>query len=573
MKTMRARLVCAALLLAATGFLVLESAGSAQAMRPAARLTTAHAARLTTARAARLTAVHPGLVTYRADADSRGVMEKVSNIYNTTVVSRDRNVFEAEYEAGFIQGRLQKKQILAARDNAWDSAYLVDPTHSFPRQIGPTDAELAMAQGALAANWDYTLDYIRSADDTKVATDLRRLMYRLVGIYHGATLDRPEKLPFTADWQPSFSPEELALGYETPSLTFMDLYWINAFQDVLYLLPDSPVPVEVADGRPSKCSAFVLKKGGEIYLAHNNWNSFLDQSQAVSLWVAGDFIAANMGAPGYLCSDVDFGYTNKGLFFNETTLRWAHSEPKVDALWMFWRAALAEQFAASIDEFFRYMSLEASGTYMNGYMVADANTGEIGYIEMSYDTFVFYRLDGKGAVWVTTKPAGLNASYDTQLVTPTHVLGINFPASTLIRQELQSVDNRPQRRVQFLARIGGVHDIETAKALITYTDPTNPLSIYGRWDLGYGITPAPKTIPDGACDAKALTATMVRKAAKLKGVLDLDAGTRTFWMKFGTPKVNGKPFVWSESQWSGQKLRCVPDRVEGDWRLLHLHMR
>ena len=171
------------------------------------------------------------------------------------------------------------------------------------------------------------------------------------------------------------------------------------------------------------------------------------------------------------------------------------------------------------------------------------------------------------------KRQGLSTAYDPELVTPTYVLGINFPASLLIRDELESTDNRPARRVQFLAGIGGVHDVESAKALITYIDPQNPLSIYGRWDLGYGITPSPKTVPDGSCDAKAISASMVRRAAKLKGILDLGATTRAFWMKYGSPSVSGKPFIWSESQWSSQKLRSVPDRVEGDWRLLHLHMR
>ena len=240
---------------------------------------------------------------------------------------------------------------------------------------------------------------------------------------------------------------------------------------------------------------------------------------------------------------------------------------------MFWRAALAEQFATSIDEFFRFMSLEASGTYMNGYMVANANTGKIGYIEMSYDSFVFYKPDGKDGVYVSSKPAGIDTAYDTELVTPTYVLGINFPASFLVREQLQSVDNRPARRVQFMAQIGGVHDIASSKALITYIDPLNPLSIYGRWDLGYGITPAPKTVPDGSCDAKAISGAMVRRAAHLKGVLDTNAKSKAFWMKFGSPSVDGKPFIWSESQWSSQKLRFVPDRVAGDWQLLHLHMR
>lgn len=558
MKTRRVRLMTAMLLFVATALMMAE-AGSGGAAQARARAGQAPA--------------HPGLVRYRLGAHARGVMEKVSNIYNTSIVSSDRNVYRAEYEAGFIQGKLQKPQIVAARDNGWDSAYLLDPKHAYPKQIPPSAAEIAEAQRTLAANWDYTLDYINTTDDAEVAKDLRRLMYRLVGIYHGATLRHPRALPFNAHWEPAFSDAELALGYETPTLTFMDLYWVNAYQDVLYMLPETAAPSEIADGRPSKCSAFVLKTADDIYLTHNNWNSFLDQSQALSLWIAGDFITVNIGAPGYLCSDVDFGYTNKGIMFNETTHRWAHTEPKADALWMFWRAALAEQFSTSIDEFFRFMSLEASGTYMNGYMVADARTGQIGYIEMSYDAFVFYKPDGKSTVTVTTKPVGLRTDYDTELVTPTYVLGINYPASLLIRDELQSVDNRPARRVQFMAQIGGVHDIASSKALITYIDPANPLSIYGRWDLGYGITPAPKTIPDGACDAKAVSASMVRYAARLKGVLDTGAGTRAFWMKFGTPSVNGQPFVWSESQWSDQKLRYVPDRVEGDWRLLHLHMR
>ena len=514
-----------------------------------------------------------GLVRLHLGNHASGVIEKVSNIYNTTIVSNDPNVFKAEYEAGFIQGRLQKDQIVAVRDNSWDSAYLLDPSHAYPQQLPPSPAEIAMAQRTLAANWDYTLKYIRTTSDSAVARNLRRLMYRLVGIYDGATRTRPQALPFNARWAPSFSAAQLTLGYETATLTFMDLYFVNACQDVMYLLPDNAVPAAVADGRPSKCSAFVLKTGADVFLAHNNWNSFLDQSQALSLWVAGDFITANIGGPGYLCSDVDFGYTNKGIMFNETTHRYAFTEPKVKALWMFWRAALAEQFSTSIDEFFRLISLEASGTYMNGYMVANARTGKIGYVEMSYDAFVFYKPDGKSEVAVTTSPVGLSTAYDTELVTPTYVLGINYPASLLVRGELQSVDNRPARRVQFMAQIGGVHDIATSKALITYIDPLNPLSIYGRWDLGYGITPAPKTIPDGACDAKAISASMVRNAAHLKGVLDSGAKTKAFWMKYGTPSVNGEPFIWSESQWSGQKLRGVPDRVEGDWRLLHLYMR
>ena len=57
--------------------------------------------------------------------------------------------------------------------------------------------------------------------------------------------------------------------------------------------------------------------------------------------------------PGLIGSATDFGYNNKGMMFNETTHRMSKSQVKPDGLWIFWRAALAEQFSASITDFFR----------------------------------------------------------------------------------------------------------------------------------------------------------------------------------------------------------------------------
>lgn len=98
-------------------------------------------------------------------------------------------------------------------------------------------------------------------------------------------------------------------------------------------------------------------------------------------------------------------------------------------------------------------------------------------------------------------------------------------------------------------------------------------SIYGRWDLGYGESPSPKTIPDSAADAKAISVSMIKDAFNLKGVLDTGSSYKAFWMKFGRPSVNGKPFIWSESQWKGTKLRNAPDRVDGDWTFLNSYIR
>jgi hypothetical protein len=204
-------------------------------------------------------------------------------------------------------------------------------------------------------------------------------------------------------------------------------------------------------------------------------------------------------------------------------------------------------------------------------MVVDSNTNETGLVEMSWQCFVFYRSSG-GPYTVTTKPDGFSTDYDPELVTPDYLMGINFPASYQVRDDLQSKDNRPARRVQFAQLLPGVATVEDAKEVITYTDPDNPLSIYGRWDLGYGWTDYPKMIPDGSLDAKVASASMARTAKGLKGELDLTSGARGIWMRYGTAHVNGAPFIWSQSSWSWQKLRDVPDVLDGAFTYLRLHL-
>lgn len=44
-------------------------------------------------------------------------------------------------------------------------------------------------------------------------------------------------------------------------------------------------------------------------------------------------------------------------------------------------------------------------------------------------------------------------------------------------------------------------------------------------------------------------------------------------MKFGPPLIDGQPFVCSESQWGGTKLRTVPNRLDGPFVLLNANIR
>jgi hypothetical protein len=324
-----------------------------------------------------------------------------------------------------------------------------------------------------------------------------------------------------------------------------------------------------------KCSAFLKRVGHEIIVAHNTWMGFLPQTMTMTLAINGEHLTVNAATPGLIGSGTDFGYNNKGIMFNETTHRMAHSVVKPDGIWIFWRAALAEQFSASIDDFFRYISIDNTGTYLNGYMLSDAKSGETGLVEMSYRCFIYYRSSG-GAYALSSKSLdgqACSTEYDAEMVTPDHLLGFNFPASIQVRADLQSQDNRPARRRQLMRLMPGVVDLDSARTAITYTDPANPLSVFGRWDLDYGETSFPKMVPDGAVDAKVGDTGMVRSFMKLNGGLDRSQDAKGFWMLFGTASIRGAPFVWSQSSWKWQKLRDVPDRLAGKYTLIPLHLK
>ena len=517
--------------------------------------------------------VETSRIFYSLDANASGVTETVDNIVNLTVVSKDPRNLRAEYRAGFIQGKLHGKLICSARDNCWDNAYLTDPSHSFPKQRGPTAAELDRACSVLTTNYTYLLSYLQNPTNA-AAAPLKRLLFRMLGIYHGATLARPAELDFSGNWLPDLDylkPAELVLQYDISSVTFMDVYYVNAYNDMMDVVAFS-VAGSTELGRGGKCSAFVKRTDDDIIITHNSWMGFLSQTMAMTLFVNDDFLTINCGTPGLIGSGSDFGYNNKGIMFNETTHRVSHTVTKTAGLWIFWRAALAEQFSASLDDFFHYISLDNTGTYQNGYMVVDSNTDETGLVEMSYNCFVYYRSSG-GPYSVTTSPSGYSTAYDTEMVTPDYIMGINYPASLQVRADLESKDNRPARRVQFKELLPEVYDIEDAKYVITYTDPTNPLSIFGRWDLGYGQTDYPKQIPDGTVDAKAATASMAQAAKGLQGVLDVNSPAAGIWMLYGTAHVNGAPFIWSRSSWSWQTRRDVPDVLDGTFDLLKLNLR
>ncbi len=499
-------------------------------------------------------------VQYSLGPGASGVSEVVNNIANLTVVSNDANDLKAEYQAGFVQGHLEGTAIRSARDNALEFWGL------------PT-SEMAAVNSLLTANYDFMIDYLQTNAGTVAGHQLTRLLFRMLGIYHGATLSQPQELDFSGTWLPAsstFQASELVLGYQTTALTFIDLYFVNAQMDVTDAyysgtgsLKSTPKHLRKYD--VLSCSAFVKRTADDVIIAHTSWTSFLAQTKSLTVAVNGDMVTLNAITPGQISSGMDFGYNNKGMMFNETTHAYNYTAAKTNAIWIFWRAALAEQFSGSIDEFFEDISLDNSGTYLNGYMLVDAKTQETGLIDMSYQTFVLFRSTG-GPYTYTTKPAGLTTDYDAVMLTPEYIMGYNYPVSLLVRSELQSSYDSPHRG-QLQQLLPGVTDLNSARTVITYHDPAVPGSIFGRFDK----TAHPS--PSGSIDAKVANAGMARAFMQLSGTIDMSVTANGYWMLFGTAHLDGVPFIWSRSPWSGWSHPDVPDAVDGTFTLLNFHMK
>jgi len=47
----------------------------------------------------------------------------------------------------------------------------------------------------------------------------------------------------------------------------------------------------------------------------------------------------------------------------------------------------------------------------------------------------------------------------------------------------------------------------------------------------------------------------------------------SFWMVYGTSKIDGKPFIWSESAWKDMPLEYVPDSLDGKWERMKMFMK
>ena len=404
---------------------------------------------------------------FRLNDFSVGYAEVVDNCWTYSIFAQDPNVsiFENEYNAGFIQGRVQgKRAIRAARNNVWKNMIICDTPQDHIYIDIPESAH-KLAEDALYNNHTYLYDWLASHLDVRSEILIRRLLFRMAGIHAGVAKENVEKITFEDLDPKKMKKEDFKLGhYEDEDLSFIDVYFVNAQSDVFDAI-SSRMDLGSAEANKKKnnehCSAFVkYMDDGEIYWTHNSWAGFYVMSCAVTYTIGEDFVTQNAICQGQFGSNTDFGFNKNGICFNETTHLYSYNESKELGIWITWRSAIAEQFSTSIKDFYDLVSIDNTATYLNGYQLVDVNRNEIGIVEMSYKRFVLFTSDGKELKIIdSTGYVPTTKDYDPHLISPTHIFGINCPISKTISYELETLNASPMRRIQFFNLLDSVVDM------------------------------------------------------------------------------------------------------------------
>ena len=527
---------------------------------------------------------------------TRGFAQCVDNNWNYAIYAQDPSVsiYQNEYNAGYVQGKVQTNRVIkATRNNTW-RWYVLDEGPGAD-SVTPPQAAVDAAVKILNANYNYLTDWAEKNRNDEKAQGIIRLMFRMLGIYHGAADKEPlTDVTFDNLKIANMAPEDAEMHSGDEPLTFIDIYFLNAQMNLWDAAAkeigvafnqvekdDEEKRLDKINGpadrlKPGRCSGFVKKlPSGEILWAHTSWCCLFAQSCAVTYVIGSDFLTQNSFCPGQFGSNTDFGFNGHGIGFNETTETYFYNESKTEGIWLTWRAAAAENFAKSIDEFYDFCRIDNTGTYLNAYMLVDAYRGEFGMI---YARFALFKGDGsKLSVVDSTGYEPTFLDWDHHMVTEDHVLGCNIPVYKRIWRELQTIDGAPKRRYQLWRNIANVRDIDTAKALITYNESLEPISIAGRWDLNMGTSEFLRYQPHGSIDAKVFGTEEIKAVLAGLTLKPSINGTRTsFWMKFGSPYIDGAPFIWSRSRWARVKLPeevdCIPDAIDGAWNKVKMFM-
>ncbi len=301
------------------------------------------------------------------------------------------------------------------------------------------------------------------------------------------------------------------------NISWRDILAINAYGDTLscHYAKEHASKKDIRR-KSGHCSAFIATgkstKDGRIVLCHNTWFSYIIGSTYNIMMSVNPsegfkmFIHTWPGAIGG--ATIDWDMNSAGIMCAETTISGASkfNEGKIP---YFVRGRLAIQFADSIDTWMKTMIEGNNGGWANAYLVGDAKTDEIGWLELGIDEHAIRRT--KDGYFV-----GANWALDDKV--RTECVGVSFN-----ERASHSCASRTQRLLQLMGKYNGKIDVGIAKHIIRdHFDVSLPKeqpsanTICGHTEFderGLKEWKCGPFEPFGATDAKVVTSTLNESGA------------------------------------------------------------
>ena len=278
------------------------------------------------------------------------------------------------------------------------------------------------------------------------------------------------------------------------------------------------------------CSAMVatgsMTTDGKPVMAHNMWWDYLvGERFRVMLDLRpdkGQRIVMD-ALPGFVHSGTDFAINGAGLMVTETTISgFAGYDPK--GIPEFARMRRATQTATTMDEWVATMKRGNNGGYANTWLLADANTGEIGRLQLGLKV-VKYDKKKDGAF------VGSNFPQDPEMIAQ------EVPGGWDASPRTNTCEQRRARWGTLLSENKGRVDAERAKGFLADVFDENlgrvaasDGTLCGIWPDGTG----------GAVNSKVCTGAMALKMS-LWGRVGVSDGTPRKLAKTGNPYLKDIP--------------------------------
>ena len=125
---------------------------------------------------------------YVLDDYTKGYAQCVDNNWNFAIYAQnpDISIFQNEYNAGYVQAKVQTApMLLATRNNSWKN-FLIGATPQDALSVEVKPEYLTACGQALIENYNYTYQWALERRDNNLVKGIMRLMFRMFGLYEGA---------------------------------------------------------------------------------------------------------------------------------------------------------------------------------------------------------------------------------------------------------------------------------------------------------------------------------------------------------------------------------------------------